>query len=166
MNIIGKKHWYFIFSGVIIIPGIVSLILFGLRPSIDFIGGSRTELKVESGKLKVENEDIKQVYRDSGIEVSSVQISSENTYLIRTKPINQEQNQKVQQALKEKTGGEVSELRFETVGPTIGAETTQNAVKAVLLASILIVLYISWSFRKVPKPASSWRFGLLSLIHI
>jgi len=53
---------------------------------------------------------------------------------------------------------------FETIGPVIGSEITANAVKAVIVAAILIVLYISWSFRKVPKPASSFRFGICAII--
>ena len=160
MNILSKKTWYFIFSGIIIIPGIVSLILFGLHLSIDFTGGSRLEYKLAT---QVSADDVKRTVQDQNIEISSIQTSGENTYLIRTKPIYQEQNQKIQQLLQEKTGGEVTEVRFETVGPTIGYETTRNALKAVVFASVLIVLYIAWSFRKVPKPASSFRFGLCAI---
>lgn len=168
MNIIGKKRWYFVFSALIIVPGAISLVLFGLKPSIDFIGGSRLEYKISNLTSNISNDEIRKIVQEQSIEVSSVQSTSEGTYLIRTKPISQEQNQKIQQVLKEKSGGEVEEVRFETVGPTIGSETTQNAVKAVIFASVLIVLYIAWSFRKVPKPASSIRFGIcaiLALIH-
>jgi preprotein translocase subunit SecF len=57
---------------------------------------------------------------------------------------------------------------FSTIGPTIGKETAMNAVKATVIASLLIVIYISLVFRKVPKPASSIRFGvsaIIALIH-
>jgi len=59
---------------------------------------------------------------------------------------------------------DVREQEFETIGPVIGQETALNALKAILFASVLIVLYITWSFRQVPKPASSFRFGICAII--
>ncbi len=67
-----------------------------------------------------------------------------------------------------KESPQVVQEEFETIGPTIGKETTINAVKAVGISSLLVVIYISWVFRKVPKPASSIRFGvstIFALIH-
>ena len=81
--------------------------------------------------------------------------------------MDQKQNIKFVNTLSKEFKG-AKETQFETIGPTIGAETTANAMKAVILASILIILYITWSFRKVPKPASSLRFGvsaIVALIH-
>lgn len=173
LNIIGKKYWYFLFSGLVIIPGLVSLFMFGLRLSIDFTGGTLLELKVsasaeatadrQSEKLKVEKEEIKKTVENLGIEVGSIQTSGENTFLFRLKPIEREQNQKIQKALGEKFG-EVEELRFETVGPIIGKEITRKALWAVVWACLAIVLYIAWAFRQVPKPASSWHFGICAVI--
>jgi preprotein translocase subunit SecF len=59
---------------------------------------------------------------------------------------------------------DAKQQEFSTIGPTIGGETTKNAVKAVLVASLLVVIYISLVFRKVPKPASSIRFGVSTVI--
>jgi len=58
----------------------------------------------------------------------------------------------------------LEERRVESVGPVIGKELTQKALSALLMASMAIVLYIAFSFRKVPKPASSWRFGITAVI--
>jgi hypothetical protein len=81
---------------------------------------------------------------------------------IRTKTIDQNKNNRVQEALN-KEYPPVSESRFETVGPTVGAELTRNAILAVVVASLFIVVYIAWSFRAVPKPASSWKFGVTAV---
>lgn len=167
MNIIGKRYWYFVISLVIVIPGLISLFLFGLKLSIDFTGGSRMEYKIPNGAASIKNVDIEKVIKEQGVAVSSVQKSGSDSFILRTKPIDQAQNDKIKNALGKKYGT-VEEKSFETVGPTIGGETTANAVKAVLLASFLIVLYIAWSFRQVPKPASSFRFGvsaIIALIH-
>ena len=73
------------------------------------------------------------------------------------------QDYKFLQALGKNVGAAKQE-QFETIGPVIGKEITVNALNAILIASVLIVLYIAWAFRAVRKPASSWRFGVCAII--
>jgi preprotein translocase subunit SecF len=162
MDIIGKKYLYFLISIIIIIPGLVSLILFGLNLSIDFTGGTRFSLlfpgKVKmAAKEKIRNGLIKQDIRISTIEIS------DRLVFVRTSPMNQGQNDKFIESIAKEFKG-VKQTEFETIGPTVGKETTANAVKAIMLACVLIVLYITWAFRKVPKPVSSFRFGICTII--
>ncbi len=82
---------------------------------------------------------------------------------MRLKPIDNVQHQKLSDEFK-KQFKDVKELRFETVGPTIGKETTNNAFKAVLIASISIIVFIAWAFRKIPKPYSSLKFGICAVV--
>lgn len=166
LDIIGKKNWYFGFSLVIMIPGLIFLLLYGLNPSIDFTGGSRLTVDF---KNKVTNNDAQKVNRiltTENIKVYTVETSNKSV-LVRTRPINEKENSRFKSELS-KNIKDAKETSFETIGPTIGKETTINALKAVVIASILIVLYIAWSFRKVPKPASGVRFGVsavIALIH-
>ncbi len=162
MNIVNKKNWYFGFSLFIIVPGIVSLLLWGLNASIDFTGGSRLEYQVSNIKYQVSSEKIKDVFISQNVQVGSMQ-QSQNMYIIRTKPLDQKAHQKIKNAIESKFPN-IKEESFQTVGPTIGSETTFNAIKAVIAASVLIVFFIAWSFRKVPKPASSFRFGICAII--
>ncbi|MDP3998383.1 MAG: protein translocase subunit SecF [bacterium] len=161
VDIIGKKRFFFLFSALVIIPGLVSLLLFGLRLSIDFTGGTLMEFRIKSAK-SVSREEIGKIFSGEGAEVASIQQSGENTYLLKMKPIGQEQKEKIESALREKTG-EVEELRFETVGSVISRELTQKAIWALGLALLAIVIYVAWAFRQVPKPASSWRFGVCAV---
>ncbi len=163
MDIIGKKYFYFVFSLVVIIPGLVSLFLFGLNLSIDFTGGSR--LQIQSSKFvdQNSNQTIKDVIAAQGISVGSIQKSSGNAFTIRTKPLDQKTHQKIIGALTNQFGT-VKEVSFETIGPVIGKEITLNAFKSLLVASVLIVVYIAWSFRKIPKPANSFRFGISAIV--
>lgn len=163
MNIIKRKNLYFAVSLIVIIPGLISLLLFGLKPSIDFIGGSRLEYQVSSIKYEVLSEQISNIFKSNNVEVNSVQNSGKDTYIVRTKPLGQKTHQKILDTL-QKEFPNIKEISSQTVGPTIGRETTWNAFKAVLVASFLIVLYIAWAFRKVPKPASSWRFGICAVV--
>ena len=153
------KLLYFIFSLVIILPGLYYLFTSGLRFGIDFTGGAILGYRVQG---TVNREEIKKVVTEQGVEVVSV-LSEGNEYTIKTKPIEQDKINQVKKSLTEKYG-EVEELRTESVGPVIGQELKSKALMALGLSSLMIVLYIAYSFRKVPKPASSWRFGVCAIV--
>jgi preprotein translocase subunit SecF len=161
LDIIGKRNWYFAFSLLIIIPGLISLLLWGLRLSIDFTGGSRVVLQYPQAVNEQRVEQIRNVFEENKIEVVTLQ-SSEDQVIIRTKPLDDKQNAELLKDLQAQTG-QVSQEDFETIGPVIGQETAINALSSIALSSLLIVLYIAWSFRGVRKPVSSWRFGLCAI---
>lgn len=163
-NLMRYKVLYFVFSLLIILPGFYYLVTSGLRLGIDFTGGALVEYKFEKD---VKVDDLKQQIVSQGIEVGQITISSNNTYIIRTKPVEQSQIDKLKTHLNDKFG-QVEERRVEFVGPVIGSELRQKSIIGVVLASLVIVLYIAFSFRKIPRPQSSWRFGIaavLALIH-
>ncbi|OGY24538.1 MAG: protein-export membrane protein SecF [Candidatus Woykebacteria bacterium RBG_13_40_7b] len=160
LDIVGKKFWYFAFSALIILPGSVSLVLYGLKLGIDFTGGSLLEVRLEK---QVTKEELQKSVSDLDIEVASVSETADKTFLLRTKPLDVTQDKKVIETLNSKYE-KVTQLRLETVGPTIGAELLRKALLAVVVASIGIVLYIAFAFREVPKPASSIRFGICAVI--
>lgn len=161
-DIIGKKNWYFALSLLVIIPGIISLVLWGLKLSIDFTGGSRMTLIYPQTVNEQKLEQVKDVFEQQKIEIVTVQ-RSDKALILRTKPIDEKQDAALLKELQAKTG-DVKQEQFETIGPVIGGETTLNAVKALAISSFLIVLYIAWSFRGVRKPVSSWQFGVCAII--
>lgn len=166
MDIISKKNWYFSLSLLVVIPGLFAIIFWGLNRSIEFSGGSRITYSLPHS---VTLNDVTRIRSDIGKEkaqIATLQISK-NLVIVRTTPLDQHQHAALANDLKKDVPG-AREEAFETIGPTIGAETTLNAIKAVVIASLLIILYIAWSFRRVPKPASSLRFGvcaIAALIH-
>lgn len=164
MNIVGRKNIYFAISLLVLIPGLISLFLWGLRLSIDFTGGSRLTLVYEKPVEKKTTEFIQNTFATQKVSVFSI-VPEKEKVIIRSAPINQAQSEKIAEILRNQTG-QFKVENFETVGPVIGSETTWNAVKALLIASLLIVIYIAWSFRKVPKPASSIRFGVCAIIAV
>lgn len=158
------KIWYFILSLVIILPGLYFLITSGLNLGIDFTGGALLEYKFTKN---IDSEKIRKLVQDSGVEVGQITISGQNSYIIRTKPLDQEKIKNIKKNLTDNFG-EIEEKRQEFVGPVIGSELRQKTGIAIVVASLAIVLYIAFSFRKVPKPTSSLRFGIaavLALIH-
>lgn len=164
MNLMKYKIWFLFFSLLIILPGFYFLITSGLKLGIDFTGGTLLEYGFEKN---ININDLKQQISSQGIEVGQINSSSDRNLIIRTKPLEQNQIDKLRSFLNEKFG-KVIERRVEFVGPVIGSELRQKALIAISLASLIIVLYIAFSFRKIPKPQSSWRFGVsavVALIH-
>lgn len=160
MNLMRFKVYYFIFSLLIILPGLYFLITSGLKLGIDFTGGALLEYRIQG---TVDSEQLRKVISGEGVEVGQITKSGDSTYIIRTKPLDQQKINVIKENLTEKFGS-VEERRQEFVGPVIGKELTQKSGWALVLASITIVLYIAFSFRKVPKPASSLRFGIAAIV--
>lgn len=161
MDIVGKRNWFFGFSGLLVVVGIIALALWGLKFGIDFTGGTLMEL---SFNKSVEAQTIKNDLQGLDF-LSSMQVQNTgtNSVIIKTPPLSKDQEAKVTSILNEKIG-QASVTRLETVGPTVGKDLTKKAIIAVILASLAIVIYIAWAFRTVPKPASSWRFGVCAII--
>lgn len=162
MNIIGKKYWYFLISLIVIIPGIISLYLYGLNLSIEFTGGSNFTFSFPKQVSKDQAKTIDSIFKQNKIKLQNIDISG-NHVLIKSQPVDQKQDLLITSEIKTKLG-KFSQDQYETIGPVIGSETTINAIKALVIASLLIILYITWSFRKVPKPTSSLRFGISAII--
>ena len=136
INFMKHKKIYFLISGILLIPGIISLLAFGLKPSIDFTGGAIWEIKSEQ---EIDTTQLE-------FEFSSVQKTGENTLLFKMKPMGEEDKNGIKNLLAEKFG-EVEEIRFETVGPTLGRELLQKTLIAVILAAGFILAYIAYQFK-------------------
>ncbi|CAN5170683.1 protein translocase subunit SecF [soil metagenome] len=162
LNIIGRKNLYFIISLLVIIPGLISLLLYGLKLSIEFTGGSRTIFTFSKPVTSATSDKVKAIFTQEKIEVATIQPAGKDI-IVKATPIDEKQDVKLLNDLK-KLDSSVKQESFESIGPTIGAETTTKAFYSILLAAALIVLYIAISFRKVPKPASSLRFGICAII--
>jgi preprotein translocase subunit SecF len=160
-NIIGKKNLYFLISLFLIIPGVISLLLYGLQLSIDFTGGSRISLLLPEKVTAEKVAQIRKSFVEENIPVSTIQ-SSDKEVFVRTTPISNKQNNTLLKRL-EKNIGKFKQESFATIGPTIGQELTRKAFYSIVISSILIVIYIAFSFRRVPKPTTSWRFGITTI---
>lgn len=164
MKLMKYTKLYFVLSLIIILPGLYFFYKTGLKLGIDFTGGALIEYQF---KKEIKIDKLKDSIIGYGIEVGQIIKSDSNSYLIRTKPVDQEKLNGLRGHVS-KQFGELEEKRIENVGPVVGKELSQKAVVALTIASLIIVLYISFSFRKIPKPASSFRFGIsavAALIH-
>lgn len=160
MNLMKYKLFFFVLSIGLIIPGVYFLFSSGLKLGIDFTGGALLEYQFTK---TIDKNELKSDITGLGVEVGQIIDSGISTYIIRTKPIDSAKLNEIKIKLKNKYP-DVIERRVENVGPVIGQELERKALMGILIASVMIVIYIAWSFRKVPKPTSSWRFGVSAIV--
>jgi preprotein translocase subunit SecF len=160
--IVEKRHWWFLLSALIIIPGLVvigySIATFGapVQLGIDFTGGTLWELQFGQDVLL---EDVRDVFVDRGYPDTTVQSTGEQTVLVRTKTLDPQLKEQLEGDLGARFGAP-EELRYESVGPAVGAEVTRSAGIAVAVAALFILLFIIFAFRKVPNAA---RYGICAI---
>jgi preprotein translocase subunit SecF len=162
MNILGKRYFFFGLSLLVIISGLILLFVNKVPLSIDFTGGSLLEVTFNS--QSPETSEILTVYETANIGDAQVQTSETGSYIIRSQFLNNDQRDVVISALTENIG-ELNVIRFDSVGPSIGEQVTARGAIAVTVASLLVVLFIAWSFRGVQN---AFRYGvcaILAMIH-
>ncbi len=146
MNFMRYKKLYFFFSALVLLPSIVALFTFGLKPAIDFTGGALIEIAISPKKgAEVSESSIRKAIGEKH-EIYSVQKTGQGTIILRSKPLEQSHKEDLISAIRDNIG-EVEEKRFETVGPTIGRELLRKTITAIAIAAGLILLYVAYRFK-------------------
>lgn len=160
MNILGKRYYFFGLSLLLIVPGLILLVTTGLPLSLDFTGGSLLEVKFEAGK-DLDTESIINIYEEAQIDDAQITQTDVGTLVIRSSFLTNEVRDAVLTNMEEAAGSQITIIQFDSVGPSIGKQVTQRATIAVAVSSILVVLFIIWSFRKVQN---AFRYGLCAIL--
>ncbi len=164
MNIVGKRKLWFAISLILIIPGTLSLIFWGLKPGIDFTGGAEMEVAGITSQSQLHDTVAK-----AGVKDITVTTTNGNNLLVRYSDVGVGDQETVHQTIKTLLAqDQAHEVSFSSVGPAVSRDITRNAIIGVLLASIAIILYIAFAFRNTPPPVSSWSFGvtaIMALLH-
>jgi preprotein translocase subunit SecF len=161
IDIIGKRPWFFLISGIAILLSIIFLAVFGLKPGLEFSSGSSITLSftqtVDAGAFKEELANL-------GYGNSIVQTTGGGDFLIRTVALNDEARKQLEDGLADKFGP-LTEKSFQTVEPIIARQTSRTTIIALIVATFVMLLYIIFAFRRVPK---SFRYGTtftVALVH-
>jgi len=164
MFVIKHRKFFYIFTLTLLAASLASVLFFGLKLGLDFTGGSL--LEVEYLNKRPEIPGLEERFLLLGYSGAKFQPASEKGLIVRLRDLTEEEHGIVMRALAE--GGEppqvLIEKRFDSVGPTIGSELKRNSLIAILLVISLILIFISWTFRKVSRPVSSWKYGLVAII--
>ncbi len=163
MDFVGKRHWYLLFSALVVMLGLISLIFYGLPLSIEFTGGALLELQFTDAQ-DVQPATILGIFAEHGYADAVVETSGEDLVLIRSRPMDPVTKNSIEVEIEERVGS-FTELRFELVGPALEGRMVQRGVMVVALAAVVIFLYISWAFRQMPDPLSYGSCALIAMLH-
>lgn len=167
INFVKHSNIFLSISGLMVTISVLAIAILGLNLGIDFKGGSLMDLQFSD---KAEKTQIQEVIKSIGEEaLTGAQVieSKDNNFIIKTKYLSNEIHDKLISAL-ESSLPKFTENRFTTIGPVIGATLLKKALIAIVIAIVMIILYIGFVFRKVPKNINPWRFGacaIITLIH-
>ncbi|MBA7608802.1 Protein translocase subunit SecDF [subsurface metagenome] len=160
-DIIGKRFRFFLISGIVILIGVISLLTFGLKSGIEFSSGSMLTVDFEQ---KVEQGQLKQTLADLGYSNVIIQRTGAGDFIIRTRELSSEDKAQLEEALEARFGS-LTEPEFSSVSPMIAAETVRTAAIAVAVAAVGILLYVTWAFRRMPKPFHYGTCAIIALVH-
>ncbi|MFA6594002.1 MAG: protein translocase subunit SecF [Candidatus Buchananbacteria bacterium] len=166
LQIIKNRKYYYLVSGLLFVVSVLAIIAWGLKPGLDFTGGSLLELTFTENRPQTA--EIQKATESLSLGEVIVQPSGDKNIILKFQNVNEEQHQQILQAIENNFPGQARELRFESIGPVIGQELQKKAWMAIGVASLGIILYIAFAFRKVSKPVASWKYGvsaILALIH-
>lgn len=166
LRITHHRRIYYTLSGLLTGLSFVAWLVWGLKPGIDFTGGSLLEVEFSQNRPSIE-QVVDVAKANIGSQELTAQPLGENGMVLRMPPIEEAEHQKLYAELKrtyEKDGTTLVEKRFESIGPLIGEELRKKTVYAVVGAILAIMLYITYAFRKVSHPVASWKYGACTVV--
>jgi len=177
LDIVGKRGWFFLFSALIILPGLISMIIApgwitgnsGLKAGIDFTSGS--VMNVSFANPDIDEEDIRARMNELGHDEALIQRIGGNTFFIRTVVLEEaigdglSERETIERGLEEFLGLERDRVEFDTVSPIVAEETIKTAFYALIAASVFIMFFVWYAFRRVPKAHRYGVSAILALVH-
>ena len=161
MFVVTYRKLFYTLSAILMIGSVVALGVWGLNFGIDFKGGALLEVSYATTRPEVVA--VKDALNTLNLGEYSVRTTGNLGYIIRTKAITPAEKTGILMALTLKDSQKVTENRFDSIGPLLGAEAARKAMASVALVIVCIVLYITFAFRKVSEPVSSWKYGLVAI---
>ncbi|MBI5733461.1 MAG: protein translocase subunit SecF [Candidatus Kerfeldbacteria bacterium] len=162
MQIIKYRGLAYGLSLILLIAAIASLAVWGIKYGIDFNGGSLLEVEFKGTRPAVQT--VEQSLAQLNLGYNVIQPTGGNGMILRFKDVDESTHQAVVKKLADLDNGKLTEKRFESVGPIVGAELKSRALWAIAVALFFIVSYIAWAFRKVSHPVASWKYGVAAII--
>ena len=161
MFVVRHRRFFFILTGVLLAGSILATIVVPPKLSIEFTGGSLLEVAYEGGRPTLDT--VRERIHVVDLGEPSVRESGENAITLRTRTLSPEERTTLLSALSVNGAEPVTELRFNSIGPSLGNELAIKALYAILAVTFAIVLYIAFAFRGVSRPVPGWGYGLIAV---
>lgn len=164
-QIIPKRSLWLTISTVMFVISLVFLFIWGLKPGIDFTGGSLMEVSFKGQPPQVEeiSTALDELKIDGGVKI---QPAGTTNFIFRFQSTEESVHQDILKKLESKYAKNFQEEQFNSIGASVGKELKTKAIYAVLFVLLAIIIYIAWAFRKVSWPVASWKYGLISIIAV
>lgn len=163
MPIIKHRKIFLIIGALIVIGAAAVVVLLGLKPGIEFTGGSLTEVRY--GTLP--NKDVVvTVLTELDLSNSAVRESlseAGHSYIVTTRTLSVEEQKNLEARLLTIEEGS-SIVRTTTVGPVIGEEMKNKAYWAIAAVLLVTVIYVAFAFKGIGKPVSAWIYGSFTVL--
>ncbi|MFA6520446.1 MAG: protein translocase subunit SecF [Candidatus Paceibacterota bacterium] len=164
MFIIKHKKIFLSISTVLVLASIIAMLVFGFNIGIDFKGGALAEVVYKTSRPA--QEDLSKPLEDLGFGSVLLQPTGELGYIVKTRDLNDSEHSLLLTTLAGGKPDVLTEMSFNSIGPSVGQELTRKAILAVILISLAIICFIAFAFRKVSKPVSSWRYGIIAIVSL
>jgi preprotein translocase subunit SecF len=170
IDLVGKKQWFFLISGILIVVGIISLAVFGLKPGTDFAGGTSMTLQfnpIDSREVSWSDflSQLREKMAELGYGEATIQNAGDGSFIIHASDITSDEANDLAQKLGAELDFQVEITDYYSASPTVGAETARNAGIAVIIAAVAMLFYIVWAFRRMPNPFRWGTCAVIALIH-
>ena len=166
INIIKNGKIFALIGLATIATCIIIIFVLGIKPGIDFTGGTLVELRFSQNRPQ--NIEVDKLLQEKVKLSSSVlQTSGEKELIIRSRFLSESEHRLLLSEMKSKFGTKdniVTERRFETIGAAVSQQLRSRAIYAVILVVLSIVTYVGYAFRKVSRPVASWKYGILAIV--
>ncbi|MEI7480675.1 MAG: protein translocase subunit SecF [bacterium] len=165
MFIVKNRKIFYTLSLVLVIASIVAVSVWGLVLGIDFKGGSIMEFTYANGRPDISEvkANLDRVNTDQSIQGYLLRSYGTDGYSLKTPAMSSSTSLAVQSVLS--IGDKKAELKkLNSIGPVVGAEAAKKSIISIILVLLAIILFISFAFRKVSEPVSSWKYGLFAIV--
>lgn len=168
MRVADFRKWFFAFSALLVLLSAAALVAFRLNPGIDFTGGAAITAVYET---EISADAVRRALDSAGQPDAIVQAAESNTFFIRLGILELDERDAAglvvrrgdESRVRDALGaiGPVEISSFDSISGVIGAQNVRNAAIAVVVASIVILVYVTWAFRRAPSP---FRFGVAAVV--
>ena len=164
MFIIKHKKIFIGISVLLVLLSITSICVFGLKIGIDFKGGALSEIQYKS--TRPAQADLNPALEALGYGPISLQPTGDSSYLVKSRDLTEAEHTQLLNVLSQNGQSVLEETSFNSIGPSVGKELTRKAVLSIILVSLVLICFIAFAFRKVSKPVSSWKYGIIAIVSL
>lgn len=161
MIIVKYRKFFYALSGILVVLSFIALSTWGLKWGIDFKGGSVLEVEYTDARPAVDGIRASLSKVDA---FESIRPVGDKGYIVSAKDLNDTQKSDMMKVLSSDGKDKVIEKQFSSIGPVLGNEAKRKAETSIILVIIAIVLFITYAFRQVSRPISSWKYGIVAVV--